>query len=141
MERFDHVISAMCSIALARLGASIYGCSIWDEPHERKVLDACAHAEAVAVVDAEAGEVSCNPFSDSVLRECYQRALDVWLEAIFWRSAYPANPAGHTLYCSRGCNQLWTTAGFDECGACGQVMSPANEEAYYQRLIAAGQCL
>jgi len=38
-------------------------------------------------------------------------------------------------------SQLWTTAGYDECGACGSIMRPGCEESYYDSLIAAGHCM
>ena len=62
------------------------------------------------------------------------------------RDAIEANAASdipdvHILYCPRGCNQVWTTRGSDECGGCGQVMRPGCEDAYYESLVQAGQCL
>jgi hypothetical protein len=54
---------------------------------------------------------------------------------------YPSNPEGHVLYCCRGHEQFHTTAGWMECGTCGMVMTPGDEERYYDSLVAAGQCL
>ena len=54
---------------------------------------------------------------------------------------YPNRGAKQTLYCPRGCQQLLSTAGWDECGACGSIMTPDAEDDYYNRLIAVGQCM
>lgn len=81
------------------------------------------------------------PFSDPDLAAQYLHAKRFKQEELDIEAVWPSNPAGHTLYCPRGCNQVHTTAGHDECAACGAVMTPENEESYHDGLIAAGQCM
>lgn len=44
------------------------------------------------------------------------------------------------IYCPRGCNALFT-AGEDECGTCGALMSEDALEDYEAGLIAVGQLM
>ncbi|MBU2768297.1 hypothetical protein HAP94_19505 [Acidithiobacillus ferrivorans] len=54
---------------------------------------------------------------------------------------YPDSPVSRTLYCPSGHNQVDTKSGYEECGACGAVMTEDSEESYYDSLIACGQCM
>ncbi len=46
-----------------------------------------------------------------------------------------------TVFCPRGCNQISVNSNepWDECGACGQRMTAAAEESYFEGLILSGQ--
>lgn len=44
----------------------------------------------------------------------------------------------HPVYCPYGHNVVWTTAEWDECGACGSIMTEADEESYCCSLTSAG---
>ncbi len=48
-----------------------------------------------------------------------------------------------TVYCPRGCNQITVNADepWDECAACGQLMSACSEDSYYESLVRCGQVL
>jgi hypothetical protein len=146
MTRFEHIIEALVSLAAARIQAAIATAAgehsdLWEEP---LVWDAIGHAEAVAAIDAAADVPPARrPFPhEPWLDQPYSDYYDVAIEQQYWQQVYPDNPDGHTLYCPRGCNQLWTTAGYDECGACGSIMRPGAdvEGSYYDSLVVAGHC-
>jgi hypothetical protein len=46
-----------------------------------------------------------------------------------------------TVYCPRGCNQIQVDADepWDECAACGQLMTSDHEDSYYEGLVHSGQ--
>jgi hypothetical protein len=54
---------------------------------------------------------------------------------------YPDSTVSRTLFCPSGHNQIETKSGYEECGACGAVMTENSEESYYDSLIACGQCM
>lgn len=147
MTRFEYIIDALSLVALARIEEAIAAVAgepidVWESSRIASAID---HAEAVAAIDASADNPPARwPFrQEPWLDHWYTRYYNVLVEQQYWEQAYPDNPDGHTLYCPRGCNQLSTTAGYDECGACGSVMraGPEAEEDYYNSLIAAGQCM
>lgn len=65
---------------------------------------------------------------------------------IEWRSRVnrlrnPGATGKVTVFCPRGCNQIQVCADepWDECAACGQFMTRAHEDSYYDGLIRSGQ--
>jgi hypothetical protein len=147
MNRLEHIVESLCLLASNRVAAAIARIAgdPFDPWADNHIWNAIDHAEAVAAIDARADEPPARwPFQhEPWLDQPYTRYYNALVEQQYWQQAYPDNPAGHTLYCPRGCNQLSTTAGYDECGACGSIMRPgrAAEENYYESLIAAGQCM
>ena len=57
------------------------------------------------------------------------------------RLNYPDSPVERALYCPGGHNMVWTKAGYDECAACGQIMTENAADEYMNSLIRAGQCM
>lgn len=147
MTRFEHLIDALCLMARARIdlvidrAAGSAPSDAWDGPHLWSALE---HAAMVGEIDARSGiTLARSPFdADGALDEAYTSRYGAVSRELIIESACPPNPAGHVLYCPRGCNQLRTTSSFDECGACGSVMRVGGgaEKEYYDSLIAAGQC-
>ena len=45
------------------------------------------------------------------------------------------------VYCPSGHNAVFSQHGYDECAACGAVMTAAAEESYFDSLCSAGQCM
>jgi hypothetical protein len=45
------------------------------------------------------------------------------------------------VYCPSGHNAVFSPQGYDECAACGAVMTADAEESYFDSLCAAGQCM
>lgn len=45
------------------------------------------------------------------------------------------------VYCPSGHNAVFSQQGYDECAACGAVMTADAEESYFDSLCAAGQCM
>ena len=62
-------------------------------------------------------------------------------EQEFYQLNYPDSPVERNLYCPGGHNVVFTKLGYEECGACGQIMSEDAEDQYYGSLIRAGQCM
>lgn len=147
MHRLDHIINALGHLAMARVEAAIAKAAgetfdLWEGRH---IWEAVDHAEAVAAIDARADAAPGRwPFQlEPWLDDPYTSYYNELIEQQEWQRSYPDNPRGHTLYCPRGCNQLFTKSGYEECGACGSVMRPGDdaEEDYYDGLIAAGHCM
>lgn len=57
------------------------------------------------------------------------------------RVMYPDASEPRWLYCPHGHNVVFSKAGYDECAACGSIMTEAAEERYYETLVAVGQCM
>lgn len=67
---------------------------------------------------------------------------------IEWRSRVnrlrnPGATGKVTVYCPRGCNQIQVHADepWDECAACGQLMTANHKDSYYDGLVRSGQAL
>lgn len=81
------------------------------------------------------------PFSDVDLACAYQHAYEECMDELWMDESYPRKASGHMLYCPRGCNTLFSAAGYDECAACGALMTPHCEEAFSDALERAGQLM
>lgn len=96
-----------------------------------------------------------NGFHSELVEECQQGYLEEEYDQLKereWREnyeaekaaeqlAYPDSPVERALYCPGGHNVVFTKAGRDECGACGQIMTENAEDQYMNSLIRAGQCM
>lgn len=75
-----------------------------------------------------------------------ERSTEEWYrkyaeEKEFYQLNYPDSPVERALYCPGGHNVVFTKSGYDECAGCGQIMTEAAEDQYYNSLIRAGQCM
>ena len=112
-----------------------------DEAAMRGLFEAREHVIDLARLDAENDESSEPPLQYPDLLDDYRTAYADRCIDLLEDMVDSAIPEGRTLYCPRGCNQMFSTAARDECGVCGQTMLPENEDQYYCSLIVAGQCL
>lgn len=145
MTRYQRIVEALSLMALYNIKTVIYRDALDDLP-DGLYWDAMALANELGEDDARAEFVDPSldlhiPFSGDELARQYVHAHRFKLEELSMARLHPNNPDGHTLFCPRGCNQLRTTDGYAECGACGSVMGPEQEDQYYDGLIAAGQCM
>lgn len=145
MTRYQRIVEALLLMAQYNIRTVIYRDALDDLPDglywdARAIANELGEDDARALFDAPSLKLRI-PFSDLDLAWQYEHALRFKTEELAMEQAHPSNPNGHTLYCPRGCNQLHTTAGYDECGACGALMTPMNEDQYYDGLCAAGQCM
>lgn len=78
---------------------------------------------------------------DSDKREAEEWRRTYAEEQEFYRLNYPDSPVERALYCPGGHKVLFTKSGYEECSACGQIMSENAEDQYMDSLIHAGQCM
>ncbi len=95
-------------------------------------------------------EIICGAYEDGHMEACLddsdEREAEEWRrtyaeEQEFYRLNYPDSPVERALYCPGGHNMVWTKAGYDECAACGQIMTENAAEEYMSSLVRAGQCM
>lgn len=146
MDRFSIIIDAAAKMARCRLLEGIYGLQEVPEAVLSDACDAQAMAHWLGVQDARRidrapGLTLRIPFSDPGLASDYSRAFCEEADSLDMQRAYPSNPNGHTLYCPNGCNAMHTTAGYDECGACGARMTPHCLDDFEDSLVSAGQLM
>lgn len=87
-----------------------------------------------------------NGHMEACMDDSDKRSTEEWRrksveEKEFYQLNYPDSPVERHLYCPGGHNVVFTKSGYDECGACGQIMTEAAEDQYYGSLIRAGQCM
>lgn len=145
MTRYQRIVEAQLLMAQYNVKTVIYRDAL-DVLPDGLYWDAMAMANELGEDDAKAlfDDPLLKlrvPFSDDELARQYLHAQRFKYEELGIERLHPSNPNGHTLFCPRGCNQLHTTDGYAECGACGVVMTPDHEDMYYDGLIAAGQCM
>lgn len=148
MTRFERIVEAARLMALYRVNSWIYEGVQSDQMRDweywgddaSSIAGHLGYEDALADFKSDCPATRRTPFTDAGLVYDYEASYEQHLAHLEHVARYPDNPNGHTLYCPRGCNQITTTSGYDECGACGSVMRPNIEDAYYDSLAQAGQC-
>jgi hypothetical protein len=142
-DRFHLVIEALCLLAQARVSARVNGVELGADPHDEALWRVLDVVEAVALLDARSERVPARwPFGhESLLHWHYTAIYDNEVEALVRSDEQLAVPAGHLVFCPRGCNSQWTTARHEQCGQCGSTMSAAFERAFHNSLVRGGQLI
>lgn len=103
-----------------------------------------------AIMPAFFPEILYGAYEDGHMEACLddsdKREAEEWRrkyaeEREYYRLNYPDSPVERALYCPGGHNVVFTKSGYEECGACGQIMSENAEDQYMEALICAGQCM
>lgn len=145
IDRFACIIDALVARAHLRFLQSIDS-----ERFEELILDWHMEleraAEAVGYHDAlnDGFEIPEAFQEDKDLRGSYRTGLELADEDEEWRAmnaAYPSVQSERPIFCPHGHNVLWTTAGWDECGACGAIMTAHAQEDFDDALVSAGQLM
>ncbi len=82
--------------------------------------------------------LSFYPFTRFIFAEIEEKKE--WRDRVS-RLRRPGASGRVTVYCPRGCNQITVDADepWDECAACGQLMTSRYEDSYYESLVLSGQ--
>lgn len=72
---------------------------------------------------------------------CMESEREIAEELAEWKATHPDTKEKRHIYCPNGHNSLFTTSGYEECAACGHLMSEDDENSYYQALTISGQCM